>query len=268
MNAIVKPENQDVVVFNALQSAIEKGADPDTLEKILNMQERVLDRQSEQAYAQSMVEVQMKMPAIIKNKTNDQTRSSYSDMGQILKQITPFYTAAGFALSFGNGNASEPNEVRVTCDVMHSQGHSKPYFIDVPIDMTGIKGNQNKTAVHGTGSAISYGQRYLIKLIFNLNTSDDDDGNAAGGDTRSVMEVEQYWFKHIEALRELIPSIHAIKTGIATGNLEGAIEAWRELSEDEHKELWFPAPSKGGILTTQERTVIKSDEWGEVGRGL
>jgi hypothetical protein len=260
MSAVIKSENQEVVVLNTLQHALEKGVDADSLEKLLNMQERVLDRQSEQAYAQSMVEVQMKMPAITQNCTNEQTRSSYSDMGQILKQITPVYTAAGFAVSFGNGKAQEANEVRVTCDVMHSQGHSKPYYIDIPLDMAGIKGQVNKTAVHGTASAISYGQRYLIKLIFNLNTTDDDDGNAAGGDTRSAIDVDNEWISRMSILKTLIPTLMQVKESLRDKDYQLFFQAWSELSKAELNAIWHPAPTKGGVLTTEERDLIRSSE--------
>lgn len=260
----IVPMNQETAVLNTLQTALQKGVDADSLEKLLNMQERVLDRQSEQAYAQSMVEVQRTMPSIKKNKQNDQTRSEYADMEQINKTITPVYTQAGFCLSFGNADSPHDGHVRVTCDVMHSLGHSKHYYTDVPLDIEGIKGNRNKTQVHGTGSAISYGQRYLIKLIFNLTTGDDDDGNAAGGDTRSALEVDNDWIARVSVWREILPSILSIKEGIALNELEQAIESWQELSEDEMKAVWNPAPSKGGILTTQERTVMKSNEWAEV----
>ena len=267
--------NQEVMVLNTLQTALEKGVDADSLEKLLNMQERVLDRQAEQSYSQSMVSVQSEQPIILQNRTNDQTRSSYADMGQILKQITPVYTKAGFALSFGEGVPTNPGEVRVTCEVMHSQGFSKEYFVDVPLDIEGIKGNRNKTNVHGTASAISYGQRYLTKLIFNLNTGDDDDGNSAGGDSRSALEVENGWVEHMIKLRELTPTIHAIKEAIQMNladpekyGLESAIEAWLELSEDQAKTIWHPAATKGGILTTKEHEVMKSNEWAAVRDGM
>jgi len=184
----LSPEAQ---VMGMLQTALENGVDADSLEKLLNMQERVLDRQAEQAYSISMVEVQKKMPAIVKNRENDQTNSSYSDLKVIIKTITPVYTAEGFALSFGNAESPLADHVRVTCDVMHSSGFSKHYFTDTPLDLTGIKGAVNKTKTHGTGSANSYGRRYLTCLIFNLNTGNDDDGNAAGGPLPETLSEEQ-----------------------------------------------------------------------------
>jgi len=275
MNEIVKIESQEVAVLSTLQAALVNGVDADSLEKILNMQERILNRQAEQAYSQAMVETQSLMPVIEKNRENTQTRSKYADMSQIIKQITPIYTKAGFALSFAEGKPAIESEIRVTCDIMHSQGHSKHYFVDMPLDTTGLQGNKNMTETHGTGSAFTYGQRYLTKLIFNLNTGDDDDGNSAGGDERSALEVENWWISHMMQLKELTSSIHRIKDGIQMNladpekyGLESPIEAFLELSKEEVETIWRPAPTKGGILTTKEIEVIRSNEWASVRNGM
>lgn len=172
--------SQENAVLNMLNTAIEKGIDADSLEKVLNMQERILDRQAEQAYTAAMVDLQTKIRTIGKNKINTQTSSKYADLGEILKAVKPLYTEAGFVMSFGEDESPKPDHVRVTCDVMHRQGHREPFYLDIPLDDKGIKGSVNKTKVHATGSAVSYGRRYLMAMILNLNTGDDDDGNKAG----------------------------------------------------------------------------------------
>ena len=198
-NAVTLPVNQVEAVMNMLQTALEKGVDADSLEKLLNMQERILDRQSQQAYSTAMMTVQSRMPKVHKNRTNDQTRSGYADLEQVIKTITPIYTDEGFSLSFGTDDTDRPDCIRVTCEVMHKDGFTKSYHYDSPVDMHGIKGNQNKTAAHGAGSAIAYGRRYLSGMIFNLNTSDDDDANLAGGTI-----IEYIDDKQLGILRDLI----------------------------------------------------------------
>jgi len=37
------------------------------------------------------------------------------------------------------------------------------------------------TKTHATGSGFAYGKSYLLRMIFNIPTGGDDDGNAAGG---------------------------------------------------------------------------------------
>ena len=46
------------------------------------------------------------------------------------------------------------------------------------------------TKTHATGSAMTYGQRYLLKMIFNIAVGEDDDGNGAG-DTNAPISEEQ-----------------------------------------------------------------------------
>lgn len=260
-NIVQHPASQEEAVMGMLQTALEKGVDADSLEKLLNMQERILDRQAEQAYSISMMNVQNTMPTIEKNKDNSQTNSKYANLEIIIKTITPIYTAEGISLSFGTEQSPFEQCVRVTCDVMHREGHSKHYFYDSPFDMYGIKGNQNKTAAHGSASAISYGRRYLTAMIFNLNTGDDDDGQQAGQSEMERMsnELERYKFIN-KSIIEHCGVINVIKYGIEIEMLADAAESWFNLSDDEKKALWI-APTKGGPFTTAEREVIKSREF-------
>ena len=57
--------------------------------------------------------------------------------------------------------------------------------------MTGIKGSVNKTAMHGHGSALTYARRYIMCLAFDIQVSDDDDGNAAGAENRRFVSTSQ-----------------------------------------------------------------------------
>lgn len=54
------------------------------------------------------------------------------------------------------------------------------------------------TKTHAAGSAMSYGMRYLLKMIFNVAIGeDDDDGNSAG-------EVEYVTESQINAIKKLM----------------------------------------------------------------
>ena len=61
-------------------------------------------------------------------------------------------------------------------------------------------------------------------------------------------------------IMDLMPSVQAIKDGIAANDLATANEAWRELTDTEKQLLW-KAPSKGGVFTTQERAIMKTPEF-------
>lgn len=161
------------------RAASDPNIDVDKLDRLLAMQERVVAREAEQAWIAAMKAAQEECEPIKRNKKNATTSSTYADLEKLSNEVDPIAHKHGFILSFGSGESNLKDHYRVTCDVSHVLGHTQHRYLDVPTDMTGIKGNQNKTATHGMGSAITYGRRYLKLLIFDIATTDDD-GNAAG----------------------------------------------------------------------------------------
>jgi len=63
-----------------------------------------------------------------------------------------------------------------------------------------------------------------------------------------------------DLIMDLMPSVKAIKDGIAVNDLATANEAWSELSTTEKELLWV-APSKGGVFSTAERATMKTPEF-------
>src|SRR6185436_6685763 len=93
----------------------------------------------------------------------------------------PIYTKHGFALSFNTAEGAPENYVRVVCNVSHDGGHSRQFQIDMPADGKGAKGGDVMTKTHAVGSGMTYGMRYLLKMIFNVAIGEDDtDGNVPG----------------------------------------------------------------------------------------
>jgi hypothetical protein len=78
----------------------------------------------------------------------------------------------------------------VCADILHSAGHKETYHYDVPLDGKGIQGNANMTKIHGKSSSVSYGRRYLMCMIWNIPTQDDD-GNSAGKVVELIDEKEK-----------------------------------------------------------------------------
>jgi len=150
----------------------------------------VLSREAEKAFNQDMIACQEEMPVIPKDKKNDQTHSSYSSYETILKWAKPIYTKYGFSVLFYEEDSSLEGNIRVSADVMHKSGHTKKVHTDIPMDDKGAKGTVNKTQTHAKGSSISYGRNYLMRMIFNIPTGDEDDGNTAGARPISTEQLE------------------------------------------------------------------------------
>lgn len=167
----------------ALITVIERAArdpsiDIDKMERLLAMQEKIFAKQAEAEFNAAMSLCQSEMPQIQPRDKNDQTSSMYAALEDIDRKARPVYTRHGFALSFGTIDCPLEGHYRQTCLATHRGGHSRPYQADLPTDMTGLKGNPNKTGIQGFGSTMSYGQRYMTKLVFNIVIGgEDNDGN-------------------------------------------------------------------------------------------
>ncbi len=138
------------------------------------------------AFNEAMNSVQEKLKPIATDAANPRTGSNYASYAALDRALRPIYTAAGFALSFDTGDAPAADSVRVLCHVSHRAGHVRVYRADLPADGKGAKGGGAMSRTHAVGSALTYGMRYLLKMIFNVAIGeDDDDGNEAGAATIS-----------------------------------------------------------------------------------
>lgn len=207
MSAVIEAKHEPRPQSDALIAVIDRAAanpdiDVEKMERLLAMQERILDRNAEVAFNEAMRAAQEEMPKVLRNKRNDQTNSNYADLEKVNDIIVPVYVKHGFSLSFGTADTQLPGHIRITCLVSHVAGHSRPYFCDMPLDIAGIKGNQNKTPTHAHGSTMSYGRRYLTLLIFNITlTNEDNDGNRPGN-RPSIPDGFEKWKADMNAVAD------------------------------------------------------------------
>jgi hypothetical protein len=159
------------------RAASDPACDLDKMERLMAMRKDMLGQQAEQDFNQAMNRAQSEMGRIRTNQENTQTHSKYADYAALDRALRPLYVKEGFALSFDTADAPE-GLVRVLCHVSHSGGHTRTYRTDMPNDGKGAKGNDVMTKTHASGAAMTYGMRYLLKMIFNVAIGEDDnDGN-------------------------------------------------------------------------------------------
>ena len=254
MNELVQTEKQVNFIAALERVAINPDVDVLKMEKIMDLQERVLDKASKAAYSQAMCKCQADMPTVLRDSDNAQTRSKYAKFETVLMTTKPCYTSNGFALSFGTAISPVEDHIRITCDIMHIEGHSEFKFVDLPMDNKGMAGKVNKTDMHATASTYSYGERYLFCMIFNVTIADhDNDGVVSGPTAQDLID-------YMEVVRGCFASIHAVKEAFLNEEWAVAAEAFHELTKDEKDALWL-APSKGGVFTTKEVATFKCNDY-------
>jgi hypothetical protein len=150
----------------------------DKMQAVMDMQRTILADRAKVAFNAAMAAAQKAMRPVAADATNPQTRSRYASYAQLDVKIRPIYADHGFALSFDTAEAPVAETVRVVCLVSHAEGHERTYKVDMPADGKGAKGGDVMTKTHAAGAAMSYGMRYLLKMIFNIAVGEDDtDGN-------------------------------------------------------------------------------------------
>ncbi|WP_369646741.1 ERF family protein [Variovorax sp. V118] len=190
---ILAPRNEIATVMHAITAAAnDPNVDVDKMERLLTMHERMHARANEQKFNAAMTKAQAAMGPISADAVNPQTRSTYASYAQLNRALRPIYTKNGFALSFDTDDSPKENHIRVLCYVSHAAGHMRTYKCDMPADGKGAKGGDVMTKTHAQGSAMTYSQRYLLKLIFNVAIGEsDDDGNGAGADPSDVRQATE-----------------------------------------------------------------------------
>lgn len=185
----VKPENPLMDLIT--RAASDPSFDVAKMKALLDMKQELDAKEAERAFSAAMNAVQKAIQPVIANANNPQTKSRYATYEALDHVLRPIYTQHGFSISFGTGDIEKPDFVRVVAKLRHSDGHSEPYHIDMPADGKGAKGGDVMTKTHATGSAMSYGKRYLLIAMFNIPVrGEDDDGNRAGA-TGFITEAQK-----------------------------------------------------------------------------
>lgn len=203
---LVEVKKQEVVdarsnaPLDSLMMMLGNGINPEQIDKFLEVQERWERNEAKKQYARDFASAQSEIEAVSKSSSNPQTHSKYAKLDHIISSAKPVYTKHGFAVIFYEQDSPLPDCIRICADVLHKAGHKETYHYDVPLDGKGIKGNSNMTNIHAKASSTSYGRRYLMCMVWNIPTQDDDDGN--GG-----MQSDSITTEHLKAIRDFLSSI-------------------------------------------------------------
>lgn len=192
-----------------LEKAIEKGLDPVTIGKMMDLQERWEAGKARKEYVEAMAGFKRECPAVIgKDKRADfgqgKAKYSYATTGAIVTAITPALSKFGLSLSWET--TQKDHLVTVTCHVTHSGGHRESASLTGPHDESG-----GKNPIQTLGSSVHYLQRYTMVSVLGLATADMDDPDK--DDIRPAVEMPR-------AKTATAASTSADGTKTATGTLD------------------------------------------------
>lgn len=189
---VLRDERQEVSILSLIEATVNNpNLKIENIEALVNLQIRTQDREAQRSYNRAMIACQRAMRPLVNNALNPQTQSKYMKYDAMDRLLRPTYTDHGFVLTFGSRESSDHKYITITCKCLHEDGHSEDHELSGPNDSVGIKGNSNKTEMHGVGSAVSYLKRYLLKMIFNVITTDEGKSDNDGNGPVNVLSNEQ-----------------------------------------------------------------------------
>jgi len=199
--------------------------DLDRIDKYLDIQERIMNKNAEIAFNGALAEMQSKLPVIKRTNKNTYTDSKYAPYEEMMKPIKLIMGDHGFSLSFTQEVVE--NGRMVQGKLTHKDGHSVSAEIPLPIDSGGAK-----NSIQSVKSTISYGRRMLAEMMLNIITEADDDDGVKGGSDYIT--------------KEQAADIRSLMT---------------EINTDEKSFLkWFNSASVELILSTKYKSAIQALE--------
>src|SRR4051812_23812986 len=143
--------------FTAMVERLAANPDVDVvkLEKLIAMQERILDRNAEAAFNAAFAEMAGEIPTVTERGKTD--KGTYARLEDIIQAVRPILQRHGFALSHRT-EWPEKTLVKVVGILTHREGHSRQSEF-----LSGADASGSKNAIQGLGSAVAYGRRYTTK---------------------------------------------------------------------------------------------------------
>ncbi len=170
-----KPSSENMAMIQAIERvALNPAADVEKLKQMLDLQERIMDRNAKMAFDTALALMQPELPEV--EKLADGHNSKYAKFDKILAAIKPSLSKHGFSIT--HRVKIENGLILITAVLGHRDGHREETTLALPPDDSG-----KKSAVQAIASSTEYGRRYTMNTLLGIATKDADvDGGRAKGD--------------------------------------------------------------------------------------
>ncbi|CDO48217.1 ERF family protein [Bartonella tribocorum] len=180
----IKPTAMELI----LERALENDVNLDRLKSLLELREKEIERQERQNFVRDLSAMQTEYKNIEQNALNTHTKSTYTTLDKYIDAIKEPLAKHHFAL-FSRIKEQSSNDITVEMTLKHISGNEISTQGKFPVDATGSKNN-----VQAVGSTISYARRYLLGMLLNVTSDEDDiDGNTliAGVTPEQMNEIKE-----------------------------------------------------------------------------
>lgn len=182
MNELQTTENNQQSFLALIEKVVlDPSVDVEKMTKILDMQERVLNKQASIEFNQSMALAMVQIPSIAR-ETQGQS-NKFAAFENINKIVKPIIAKHGLFITFRTEFQSD-DFLLVTAKITHQSGYSEETSMRFPFDNSG-----NKNDIQAVGSSISYGKRYTMSALLGIATHGEDDDGFSTSKTIGEKEI-------------------------------------------------------------------------------
>lgn len=184
-----------VTPMEMLQLAVERGADLDQLQKLMDLHDRWEANEARKAFVAALASFKSEPPVIIKTRRasfvgrsgGSKTEYQYATLDNVSAIIGEALSKHGLSHTWKVAQNHESKEITVTCVLTHEYGHAEETTMSAMPDDSG-----SKNFIQQIGSTVTYLERYTLLAATGLAAADqDDDGDGGGAATVDEYQKEQ-----------------------------------------------------------------------------
>lgn len=167
-NTLIKTEEQ-LNPGQLLELAVNNNLDVEKLSKLMELQKNWQADQARKAFFGALAKFQSEVPEIRKSKSVafNEVKYNYAPLADVVRQIKDTCKECGLSYRWEISDTKE--EIKVTCLVTHTDGHTEQTTMTASPDDSG-----KKNKIQQRGSSIEYLKRYTLIGALGLSTTDSD----------------------------------------------------------------------------------------------
>jgi len=189
-----------ITPMDLISKALEQDVSIEKMERLLDLKDRWEKGEAEKAYNEAIAQFKTENVKITKDGTVDftspkgRTYYRFETLAHVVNTVVPLL--AKYGLNHSWRTDQEGGQVKVSCKLAHSQGHSETISLHAGHDNSG-----NKNPIQAIKSTVSYLQRITLTSILGLAAGDqDDDGAGSHAQAPDVDYISESEAANIHAL--------------------------------------------------------------------
>lgn len=188
--ALQADENGNISPAQLIMAAIERNIPPESIEKLVALQERMEARSAAKEFAQAVAKFRLECPAVFKSKVVEIEKRdggtygySYAPLEDIVVVIDPHLTNNGLSYKWDR-RVEKPGFMTSICTLRHLNGHSETSSFELPTESS----NPGMSIQQKYGGAATFADRKTLQAVLGIVAGDEDKAATQAVDPTPISE--------------------------------------------------------------------------------